>query len=121
MKFCEPHWERLKELIKEAGLYGFVAKGGENLVERLEKEKRGEFVIPDPLLTCHNNLIVLAIQQGGPYLMGKDEEGKDYCPMCECKIGGQKNGFEDLDEQWLTTEVGRAKDYFKLHGLLQDN
>lgn len=117
MKFCQQHWDRLKDLIREAGLYKYVAESGEDLAKRLDRE----FTIPDPLFSCHNNLTAFALKNGGLYLMGQDENGNDYCPMCECKkagIDGKLN--EALDEQWMKSEVNAAKNWYIEKGLLND-
>lgn len=72
MKFCIPHWEKLKNGIKQRGLWHLVPTNGKEAAEKLEAGQ------PDPLMDAHNRVMMAAIRDGGPYILTGD-----YCPLCE--------------------------------------
>ena len=37
----------------------------------------------DPLMAMNNHWWSSALEDGGAYLMGQDEQGRPYCPICE--------------------------------------
>lgn len=78
MKFCMPHWDGLKEKVKEAGVFLLVADSGEEVVANLQAEAEGDESKYDPLMDAHNRIMSNALNQGGLYLM----EG-EHCPLCE--------------------------------------
>jgi hypothetical protein len=97
MKFCQPHWEELKKAIDDRGLGHLVSKSGEEAVERTARAHEGTGPTKkdvDPLLAAHNNIVSNALASGGIYMMGTDEEGNRFCPVCEAA----KNGHGDWIE-----------------------
>jgi hypothetical protein len=88
MKMCPLHWERLKELIRSKGLWDFVSSSGEEACQRMRDELDGKSVTKktfDPLIGAHNMIVNAALEMGGIYVIGVDEEGNDYCPICEAE------------------------------------
>lgn len=116
MQMCQDHWDKLQEHIKEKGMIDFVASGGKEIASRMKKESKGEGTIPDPLMWAHNQIVQQAISSGGLYVMGMDENGEHYCPLCEAR----KNGPEDvnLDEEWMDNCTDHIQEYFKGKGLI---
>lgn len=63
----------------------------------------------DPLLNANFAIWSNALERGGLYLMGNDEDGEPYCPLCEYE---KKGGGKAAD--WITfaadeqLEKGRA-------------
>jgi hypothetical protein len=115
MRFCQTHWDRLREAIKNKGLNQFVSADGETLTEKIKKEVKEEVTIPDPLFAAHNAIVEAAIKQGGLYLLGKDEEGKDYCPLCEVNKYAKEEG---ADEDWIQGSTDDVLAYFTSKGLI---
>lgn len=80
MKWCQNHWDELKNAIKQKGLYHLVAKNGEEVIDRVTAELRGEETLAnyDPLMSAFWMINGRATEIGGIYLlMG------EYCPLCE--------------------------------------
>lgn len=102
MKFCQDHWDRLRQAIEDRGLGDLISKDGELAVKRTARQVEEEDVTVatfDPLIgafwaIAHNAMSV--IESGGHsplYLMSDGEEdpveleggeGKTWprCPLC---------------------------------------
>lgn len=83
MKICQEHWAKLKAAISERGLDHLVAKSGEEAFDGVVTELQGGKSEYDPLMSCNNMIWNVGLQQGGLYLMGKKEDGTQFCPICE--------------------------------------
>lgn len=83
MRFCDAHWAKLRAAIKDRGLEHLVAKTAEQVIESMKADLQREERPYDPLMDCHWMIVNKALQVGGLYLMGKKEDGSDYCPVCE--------------------------------------
>jgi hypothetical protein len=86
MKFCQPHWERLKAEIKSHGVADFIAKDGHEAMAQVVGELKGEEKTRrnyDPLMAANMMIWNRAIQCGGLYLMTQKPDGGEYCPICE--------------------------------------
>ncbi len=96
MRFCQPHWEQLKDAIRERGLFHLVADSGEAAVERLAEEAKGEATIAtyDPLMDAHNMMVVRAIECGGLSVLRGDT-----CPLCEAN----RHTHDGMADEWITT------------------
>lgn len=85
MKFCQPHWEKLRAAIDERGLTHLVAHGGEQAARNLVAETRDGPSIQtfDPLMAAHNAIWFHAMQTPvGMALMFANEDGSQRCPIC---------------------------------------
>lgn len=87
MKMCMVHWTLMRASIEEHGLDGLVAKSGEAALEALVDDvkqvpdpKNERF---DPLMSMNWHFMNGALERGGLYLLGVDEKGEQYCPLCE--------------------------------------
>ena len=99
MQFCKPHWNDLRKAIDDRGLSGLVAGSGEKacaaLVRQLEgTDDKSDF---DPLMNANWAIHMAALEDGGLYLLGTDENGNDYCPLCEA----EKHGPPDIVADWI--------------------
>lgn len=101
MKFCEAHWDRLREAIKARGLDGLVAKDGYEAAAKTKAELEGgpsksSF---DPLLGAHNAILSNTLRVAGLVILGADEKGEHYCPICyltqncSCGLGAECHFF----------------------------
>lgn len=81
MKFCQDHWDELREKIIENGLGHLISKSGEEAMAKLRPDRN--FIFPDPLLDAHNRLIGRAMEAFGLWIMSPDDAGNERCPMCE--------------------------------------
>lgn len=85
MKFCQDHWDELKDEVKKHGLWHLVPRTG---AEAAERARSGGF---DPLLASHNVMIQTMMNAFGPEIMTLG----DKCPVCyvikecECDHGDQ--------------------------------
>ena len=95
MKFCQNHWDVLMQAVKDRGLWDFVAKTGEQAAQNQLRQLQGEDSneIYDPLMACHWMIVNAALAAGGLYLMMADENGNEYCPVCEAVKHGQQEKF----------------------------
>lgn len=83
MKICDVHWKMMRDSIEAHGMSSLVMKSAEAAMENTMAELNGQEASFDPLMSMHWHWTNAALRNGGLYLMGPDENGNDYCPMCE--------------------------------------
>lgn len=113
MKFCQPHWDRLREEIDANGLSGFVARDGEQAAQQLADEAQGindQDAAPDPLMRAHWMILDRAIKQGGPYILTGD-----YCPLCELE-----KHTEEKAASWIIACCASLRAYFIEKGWIKE-
>lgn len=93
MRLCQPHWDALKLAIEDRGLMQFVSGSGEKVTDKIVAELGGDRGPDtfDPLMSANMAIWSNALHGGGLYLMGADEAGNQYCPLCESELHG---GYE---------------------------
>lgn len=104
MKFCQDHWNNLREAISARGLDHLVARSGEEAIQRAEQEINNTATDAnyDPLMSAHWMIMGNALQGSGLYLMTGD-----YCPLCEVnKYGGS-------DQEWIDGATDAVLEYCK--------
>ena len=104
----------MKDLIKEKGLWGYVSKDGEEVVERMKKESEGQLTIQDPLMAGCTTFMSYAVDCGGVYLLGSNPEGGHYCPLCEA----EKYGGGGTAEDWMNSFYTQMEEDFRKKGLI---
>jgi hypothetical protein len=105
LRFCQEHWDRLREAIQQRGLGDLIAQDGARAAENIKAQLEGDRSIRsyDPLMDAHwaivNNVFAVIDKAGGNplYLMGDDKTpedpvegyGPEYdgrtwprCPLC---------------------------------------
>lgn len=89
MKFCPPHWEKLRAAIELRGLTPFCATTDSELQRRMGA---GPEVAPtsafEPLMGAHNAILTNTLRIGGMELFGptaNGENGGEWCPICFLK------------------------------------
>lgn len=91
MKFCQHHWDALKQAIKSRGLFDLVARDGHEALEQAVGELKGEpktLKNFDPLMSAHWQIVNNAMETLGAIganplaLMASDPDH----PECECPI-----------------------------------
>lgn len=117
MRMCQSHWDQLRKAIDDRGLSGLVAQSGGKAIENLQSEleegrTKRNF---DPLMAANLAIWSNALDMGGLYLMGADENGKEYCPICESEAHGGQPG-----EWWITNAANEQLEHAKSLGLLPD-
>jgi hypothetical protein len=84
VKICQPHWDKLRAAIAEAGMDGLVAKDGDQsaaqLVSGLENGSKKENF--DPLMASHNMIVSNALRVRGLEILNPNADGSDRCPLC---------------------------------------
>lgn len=85
MRICPSHWTMCREAVEQRGLSSLVARDGEQAMERMVGELKGEDVKEtfDPLMSLHWHFTNDALRCGGLYLLGLTDAGEPYCPICE--------------------------------------
>lgn len=121
MKACKEHWDQLRDKIKERGLDHLVSKDGEQAINRLKKELDDQHHIQDPLLSAWFSIMNNALSMGGMYLLGRDENGNHYCPMCEGNKHTKIEGFSCASEWFIERSVDDQYNKAKEAGLLNNN
>lgn len=82
---CMPHWNMLRDKIKDVGLEDWVSHDGETAATQLSDQvNRGEATMMnfDPLIAAHNMILYNALETVGLVLFSADESGNEYCPLC---------------------------------------
>jgi hypothetical protein len=81
----------LRQAISDRGLDHLVSGSGQKLCDKLQAElQQGGQTSDtfDPLMNANFAIWSNALEQGGLYLMGADENGQPYCPICESEKHG---------------------------------
>ncbi|HXN30594.1 MAG TPA: hypothetical protein VN894_01985 [Polyangiaceae bacterium] len=115
MKFCVPHWEKLRANIKERGLFDLVAKSGEEIHGRMvaELESGPTKTTFDPLMGAHNMIVRRVLDTVGLDLMLSNEDGSEKCPICYIAAGHAaqcKDPTCKVDAAWYERWLGLAAD-----------
>lgn len=100
MRFCQDHWDRLRQAIHKRGLGSLIAPTGETAVAQMAAElEAGEGPTPttfDPLMSAHwaiANNVMETMQRAGAnplYLMASDETSQD--PVDPAIYGAEHDG-----------------------------
>jgi hypothetical protein len=122
VKFCQVHWESLREAIRERGLWGFVADGGEEAMKRSLGENATDRANFEPLMGAHNAIVSRAIDVVGLALLVANEDGSEKCPICflqqshdvACKVPDCKQNFA----KWIDYAADGSKNEAIRLGLL---
>lgn len=124
MKFCQPHWDQLREAIKARGMFHLVANSGEEAANRLKKQADGQAVVPDPLMEAHMMILQRAISFM-PHIIGinEDAEDKHYCPLCEARKHMPPHPETKVvcDESWIQTLTEHLQIEYTKEGWLKSN
>lgn len=139
MRFCQEHWDPLREAIDERGLMGFVPDNGEQAMKQMVDEmETGTTTVDnfDPLMGAHwaiaTNAMKILGEQGGPqavmYLMAGPDvpedpvkgydgyEGRTWprCPLCYLNLAHEVScngeGCTLDKERGFDWMIGRAAD-----------
>lgn len=92
MRFCAPHWEQLRQAIKDRGLDSLVADSGEKAARNLVSEGAEGATVDnfDPLMGAHNAIVSRAMTEirdkysQNPMMLfaDPDEHPEWACPIC---------------------------------------
>lgn len=92
MKFCQPHWDRLRHAIQARGLSDLIAKDGAEAAQQMRDDIEGKpktLDTFDPLMAAHWMIVNNAMEMikgvgGNPLaLMCQDSEHPELeCPIC---------------------------------------
>lgn len=83
MKFCQHHWDMLRQAIKDRGMESLVPTSGAEAEARMAEVAAGNASAFDPLMACHWMIVNRAVEFGGLYLIMAKPDGGDFCPVCE--------------------------------------
>lgn len=85
MKFCQDHWDRLREAIKERGLGEYIAEGGHEAASRMAGQVDARKVTKanfEPLMGAHNAILSNAMGLVGLEVFADGAGGPHLCPIC---------------------------------------
>jgi hypothetical protein len=109
MKFCQNHWDGLRAAIDERGLSKFVAKSGQEVMDKVAHELKTTEAVFDPLMQAMFAILNNALEGGhNMYLLTGD-----YCPVCE----SEKHGCQPA-EWWFTNAANDQLEKAKELGLI---
>lgn len=118
MKYCDKHWEKTRDAIKERGLWHLVGRSGEEAVDRLIAEAQGTATDAtfDPLLAVCNMVYGKAVELGGLWML----TGEDKCPVCtamlpQCRA---ENTPEEMERFWIDGPCDSILTYCTEKGLV---
>jgi hypothetical protein len=97
MKMCQPHWNKLREAMKDRCIDYLGAKDGKQAADDAVEQLAGRETDYDPLMACNWMITGRALKMGGLYLMGAKEDGSEYCPICEAI----EHKPEDVEVAWV--------------------
>lgn len=129
MKFCQAHWDRLREAIDARGLGSLVPESGEEAARRLVRDTNEGTSIDtfDPLMGAHNAIWSRAMseirdkyQQNPLMLMADPDEHPEWaCPVCALswchaehdRLCTQEGCNYPKDFDWATEMIDGAADF----------
>lgn len=76
MRMCRPHWDMLRDAIRERGMAHLVPGSGEGAAKLMHEGT------PDPLMSAVLSITANAIEVFGPGVMSDKEDGTARCPIC---------------------------------------
>jgi hypothetical protein len=112
MQICQEHWDMLRQA---RGIDHLIAKDVVAAVATVKAELAGDSTSYDPLMGCNWMIIIRALKEGGPYLLGEKADGTQYCPICEAVA----NGYPV--EQWIDGPADAALKYCQEQRLVTVN
>lgn len=88
MKFCQPHWDALREAIADRGLEVLVAENGDEALTKMRRQLEGEDTIDsfEPLLHAHGLIMGNTLNILGPnglYLMQPESVPEDEVSIAD--------------------------------------
>lgn len=84
MRYCQAHWDVLRQAVKDRGMWDLVPTSGQEATERMAEQLRGGEPKFDPLMSLHWHYVNSAIENSGLFILGHnpdDPEGH-HCPLC---------------------------------------
>lgn len=81
MKFCLPHWNKLRHAIEARGLTPLISDGGASAMQKMIKDDGRSLEHFDPLMSAHNMIVGHALNAGGLAVLAPND-GSDKCPIC---------------------------------------
>lgn len=109
MNWCKPHWDRLREIIKDKGLDKFGAQNAEEAHANMKSQIEGGEEPFDPLMGSWTRINCRMLESPG--CNGRILE----CPLCILVVDGQPNLVED----WLQGVTDDALEYALEKGLVK--
>ncbi len=84
MRFCQDHWDKLKDAVDARGLSAFVADDGSAVIDRVvaESESGPSKTTFEPLMAAHMAIVSNVLRIAGLEAMANNEDGTDRCPLC---------------------------------------
>jgi hypothetical protein len=132
MRFCQNHWNMLRENVDKQGLTNWVAPDGETALMQIADEiAKGKITQTnyDPLMSCHNMIIARTVEMVGLSAMSEEfgcpicffntkrtEDGRCACVDPAC--GGSEPGSIPPFEIWLEQTPAACKEYMEAQGWL---
>lgn len=137
MKWCQPHWDALRDGVKARKMWRFVPETGEEALENTVLELQGAGVTFDPLSGAMwqltNQVLENYARSGHPNAIAMFG-APDWCPMCDVQSSfewwddparnteGKPKPPNALDAQgWIDGKLDGALDYVKKQGWKLDD
>lgn len=114
MNWCQPHWDRLRQALKDKGLDAFGAQDGKQAAQQMVAEIEGREHAFDPLMGSWNHLnaaMAESLKKQGRAM----ELLQLRCPMCILVDDGQP----ELVENWIEGCTSEALKYALDNGLIK--
>lgn len=108
---CQPHYEQLKQAIRDRGLWPLVAQSPEAASANIEAQVNGDQDPKnyDPLLNATMMIYHQGVKQGGLYMMTGD-----YCPLCELEA----HTTWGKAAEWISGCTDAVLEYCRTHKLV---
>lgn len=114
MKFCQPHWDKLRKAIEECGLSHLIAKDGKEAAAKMVRQIEGTDVKNDyePLLSAHWMICGNAINVFGYEIMFGET-----CPLCYLDAHQVGAPPDNKSDDWIKCAADAELKFAKQQGL----
>lgn len=119
MKYCQKHWDQLKDSIKKYGIWSMVSSDAIEALRRQQATTQTKENF-DPLMACSIQVYQRALRLLGFYMLNEVE----ICPVCELieKIPDSKGRTkEELELHYSDELVASCHEFCVSQGWVKSN
>jgi hypothetical protein len=129
MRFCQPHWDALRQGVENRGMMHLVAKSGEEAAANLKAELENEGEVFDPLMGSFWRITTRFVRNAERARPGSGiayMSDPECCPLC--MVQGSYDLYDQMSEPrppeatdaqgWIDGTLDQALEHAREEGLM---